>query len=139
MPAMERRHSSRLPAQLPARLTVLTDQDSPPPPATQVTIEEFSGNGARIWTPSSLPIGSLVKLELEDDLFLGEVRHSTPYRNGFHLGLHLDCALASLSGVRALMLALMNPGSRSGRSEAVDPGDQRDHQQHRQSHQQHPA
>lgn len=136
---MERRQSSRMPAQMPARLTVLTENATRSSLSAEITIEELSGNGARIWAPVSYPVGTLVKLELADDLFLGEVRHSTPYSNGFHLGLHLDCALASLSGVRALMLALMSPAASSGRDQTPDSRHQRDCEQRRQSYQQDPA
>lgn len=139
MNGMERRQSSRLPANLAARLTPISEWADAPP--CQVTIEEFSGNGARIWSPGPLPLGALVKLELEDDLFLGEVRHCSPSGLGFQTGLHLDCALASLSGLRALMRALLDPGvpAASGCAQAVNPGQQRNQQQHRQSHQENPA
>lgn len=140
---MERRQSSRVPASLTARLTVLDANADPasPPPSLDVTVEQFSGNGVRLWSLTRFPLGTLVKLELEDDLFLGEVRHCAPHAAGFHTGIHLDCALASLSGIRALMRALLQPGSvyPSGRTQTVDPNYQGEHQQRCQSHQQNPA
>ena len=136
---MERRQSSRLPATLSARLTVLAEQADTTP--SDVTVEEFSGNGARVCSPQPLCLGTLVKLELGDDLFLGEVRHCAPSANGYLTGLHLDCTLPSLSGIRALMRALLAPGAfePSGCSQAADPNQQRDQQQRRQSHQENPA
>jgi hypothetical protein len=138
---MDRRQSLRLPANLPAQLTLLSE-DAPPSPAPpcNVTVAEISGHGARIWSPLPLPIGAAVKLELEDDLYLGEVRHCCPTGQGFLAGLHLDCALASLSGIRALMLALLDPGASlpSGRSQTADPRQQGHHQQQRQGHQEQP-
>jgi hypothetical protein len=136
---MERRQSSRLPANLPARLTPISERTDAPP--VDVTVEEFSGNGARVWSTQPLALGSLVKLELDDDLFLGEVRHCSPSGLGFQTGLHLDCALASLSGIRALMRALLDPGppAASGRDQTLDARQQRDQQQHRERHQENPA
>jgi hypothetical protein len=136
---MDRRQSSRLPANLAAKLTVLSEQAEIPP--SQVTIEEFSGNGARLWSPTPLTLGTLVKLELDDDLFLGEVRHCSPAAHGYQAGIHLDCALASLSGIRSLMRALfcLSDTPPSNRAQAADPHQQRDQQQRRQSQQERPA
>lgn len=139
---MDRRQSPRLPANLPAKLTLLSEDTDPSPGIPcDVTVAEISGNGARVWTPQPLPIGAVVKLELEDDLYLGEVRHCSPTDHGFQAGLHLDCALASLSGIRALMLALLDPGASvpSGRTQTVDTHQQGHYEQHRQSHKENPS
>lgn len=139
---MDRRQSPRLPANLPAQLTLLSEDTNPAPGFhSGVTVEEISGQGARIRSPQPLPIGALVKLELEDDLFLGEVRHCSPTPHGFLAGLHLDCALASLSGIRALMRALLDPGASvpSGRTQTVDTHQQGHHEQRRQSHKENPS
>jgi hypothetical protein len=81
-----------------------------------------------------------VELQLQDDLFLGEIRHSAPAPGGFSLGVHLDCALASLSGIRALMQALwLDLPTPLARSQTPNPRKQTDHQQGRQGQHQQPA
>ncbi|MBI4892606.1 MAG: PilZ domain-containing protein [Acidobacteria bacterium] len=120
---MDRRETSRVPVRLPGSLTVLAPgaHNSKQDRAVPVVVKSISGNGASLFLNEPLRPGALVKLIVEDDLFLGEVVHSGPGEGGYHVGLHLDCALASLSGIRNLMLALFREaeGNREGQDGAV--------------------
>ncbi len=110
---MDRRESPRIRVRLPGTLTVLaTGAENPSDERSQpVLVNALSGNGASVQMDVPLRVGALVKLVVEDDLFLGEVVHCGADEGGYLVGLHLDCALASLSGIRRLMLALFREGS----------------------------
>ncbi len=135
---MERRAHPRVPVRIPAKLTVLSD----PWQEFDVQVEEISGKGARVLLQERLPVNAVVKLVVDDDLFLGEVCHCQADAKGFSVGVSLDCALVSLSSIRALMHALMpatGSSAGSGGSQAADAGHHRNHQERHQRHEQNPA
>jgi len=134
---MDRRQNPRVPARIPAILTVLSE----PAREYEVVVEEVSGNGARVRVEARLAVDSVVKLIVEDDLFLGDVCHCQEAPGGYSVGLKLDCALVSLSSVRALMRALMPEAGQagSGGAQTANPGDNRDHEESGQRHKEDPA
>ncbi len=83
-------------------------------------MEEISGRGARIRMPLRLRPGTLVQMETSEDLFLGEVIHCRDDQDGFVAGVEIDCVLHAVSGVRALMRALLEEaGAASGGAAAL--------------------
>ncbi len=55
-----------------------------------------------------VPLGSAVKVEFEDALFLGEVCHCTPAETGFVIGLELQHSLVGLRDLARLNRRLVN-------------------------------
>lgn len=106
---MDRRESPRVTVRLPGTLTVLGSGGgrSPEEQPWPAMVKSLSGNGASVATERPLRPGTLIKLVVNDDLFLGEVVYCGADAGGFVVGMHLDCALASLSGIRKLMSRLL--------------------------------
>ena len=138
---MERRSTPRVNTSIPATLTTLIEQGGDVRRGTPVpvTVEEISGHGARILCAQPLRPGELVQLETDDDLFLGEVCHTSRTERGWVAGVELDCALHAASSIRAMMRALLDQSANPSGSHAPDAGDERHHQHRRQSRQQNPA
>ncbi len=85
-------------------------------------MDEISGRGARIRTPLRLRPGTLVQMETGEDLFLGEVIHCRDEQDGFVAGVEIDCVLHAVSGIRALMRALLEEAGAGPGGDAGHPG-----------------
>ncbi len=121
---MERRTTRRTRVSIQALLSTLHEENGATRtgPPVEVWMEEISGRGARIRMPLRLRPGTLVQMETGDDLFLGEVIHCRDEQDGFVAGVEIDCVLHAVSGVRALMRALLEeagagPGGDAGHPE----------------------
>ncbi len=58
-----------------------------------VTVINLSGSGMRIRAPRAIAAGTLVRIDLNETLMLGEVCYAEPDGDGFSLGLRLEHSL----------------------------------------------
>ena len=89
MDTPDRRSDPRIPTDQPVTVTVLGPSD----PSFSATLANFSGRGACLVANRDLPPSSLLKIEMENTLLLGEVIHSRPVDGAFEVGVLLDHAL----------------------------------------------
>ena len=90
---MDRRREARIQADDPVTLTILAE---PGVRIVAATAVELSGRGMRVRAPIAVEIGSAVKAETRDALFLGEVCHCAWDGDAYAIGLDLDQALTGL-------------------------------------------
>lgn len=139
---MERRTTQRITVKIPAVLNTLHEQngESWKGPDIRVMVEELSGRGARVRLPLPLRAGTLIQMETDEDLFLGEVCHCRREGDEFVAGMEVDCVLHAATSVRALMRALLeeDAGRPSG-GDAPKPHIERHDEYNRQRGQKNPA
>jgi hypothetical protein len=99
---MERRKHPRFPVNTPVRLTPLFGEES----SYDGHLEQISGAGARVCSPTELPQGTPLRLDLPDTMLLGECVYCQPSGEGFTLGIHLEHSLGNVGELRRLMGAL---------------------------------
>lgn len=90
---MDRRREARIQTDDPVTLTILAE---PGVRIVAATAVELSGRGMRVRAPIAVEIGSAVKAETRDALFLGEVCHCKWDGDAYTIGLDLDQALTGL-------------------------------------------
>ncbi len=141
MQGMERRTTRRTPVRIEAELRTLHEEAgvTRKGPPVSVLMEEISGRGVRIRLPLPLRPGTLVQIETREDLFLGEIVHCRAEGDGFVAGVEVDCVLHALTGVRALMQALLDEGRGASGGDAAQAHVKRHDEHDRQCRQQHPA
>ena len=88
---MERRKKARLPSHAPVTITVLGDEKQP---AISGRVLDMSGCGMLLSVPQPIPIGSPVKIEGSDMLFLGEICRSEPVPGGYNVALEAAHSLS---------------------------------------------
>lgn len=67
-----------------------------------VSLVNFSGRGARIRTGQPLRPGTLVRLDVDQTMMLGEVCYSEPDGEGFAAGLKLEHTLLQTESLERL-------------------------------------
>ena len=67
-----------------------------------VRVLNFSGRGLRLRSETNLPAGTLVRLDLNSTMMLGEVCYAEPDGEGFALGLRLEHSLLQTEGLERL-------------------------------------
>ena len=112
---MERRREPRFPATGGLRLWILGDTETD----RAAQLEELSGIGARLRTQVQIPIGTAVRVEWEESMYLGECVHSTlADEGGYIAGIHFEQVLENVGDIRRMMESLMAAGE--------DQADERD-------------
>ena len=101
---MESRRESRLQALIPASITLLHVQE---PQQESGWVVEISGRGARLHMDVPIPCGTLLKIELRDQLLLGEAVHSVAADGGYTIGIRLSHSLSGLAELQQLNRALL--------------------------------
>lgn len=96
--APERRKYPRFTCNEPVKLSLLSDQFKGR--TLDATIVGISQGGMRIETSVNVPIGTLIKMEGKDTLFLGEVVYCHGAEPVLHLGIILTRALYGLAELR---------------------------------------
>jgi len=139
---MDRRRSPRYPLEERVELTCLSF-DSEPGVATSrsARIVERSPAGLRIETAKPIAPSTLVRLDLADSLFLGEVVWCSKVGDHHHIGLKIEESLLHIQDLGRLMKSLLgNDCSRSlHKPEAVEAGRNRDHEGQSEGDQQEPS
>ena|SRR5690242_8705278 len=89
----ERRFETRFKMNQPVKVTLLGESGSEPFWGETLDV---SASGLSFVTPVRLPVGSLVKLEVDDSMVLGEVRHCSQRQDRpgqFLTGINLEHVL----------------------------------------------
>lgn len=99
---VERRETPRYKAEAPVTVTFL---DSEVSTTCSGHLEEVADNSLCILIPHPANCGALVKVELRDQLMLGEVVRVQPWQGQHRLALRIRHALQNLPEVAALAAA----------------------------------
>ena len=83
-----------------ARMSILNGYEKTAP--VTVRILNFSGRGLRLRSETNLPAGTLVRLDLNSTMMLGEVCYTEPDGDGFAIGLRLEHSLLQTEGLERL-------------------------------------
>ena len=105
---MDRRREARIRADDAVTLTILAEAGVRVFAAKAV---ELSGRGMRVRAPLEVPLGSAVKAETEDALYLGEVCHCAWDGDAYSIGLDLDQALTGLLELARFNEKLLEDGT----------------------------
>lgn len=105
---MERRREVRFTTCQPVRLTVLGAEPSGSRD-TRYTgfILDYSGRGIRVQIPGKIVVGAAVRVDIDDEILLGEACYCQAVEGGAIVGLELEQSLGHLSDLNRLMRALM--------------------------------
>ncbi len=63
-------------------------------------VRNASGSGLGLLVPEPIAPGTALRLEVDDDLLLGEVMYCRPQKDGCFVGVQLEQILRGLSGLR---------------------------------------
>jgi hypothetical protein len=116
---VERRREPRFHLNQPARITVLRD----PKPVLEGLLLNISGRGMRIALPTPVPVGTPLKIEIGDTLFLAEVAYTTHDAGSVQAGLKVDQVLSGLSELMRLHQSLLREQTTPSPREANPNGD----------------
>ena len=89
---MERRREPRIEAYQTVDLILLGNDDD----TIQAHATQFSGRGLRLVLKQPVPVGTVVKVQGDDWLVLGEVCYCRKERSNFVVGLQLEHSLIGL-------------------------------------------
>ncbi len=103
----ERRRSPRFSQNEQVQLTLLGEDGR----SASVRIVDSSANGMRIESVMRIKPGSLIRIECQDTLLLGEVLYCQPDESKFFLGVELTRALYGLAELRRLNDSLTGSNS----------------------------
>jgi PilZ domain-containing protein len=92
---MERRAETRIPWNCPVRVTLLGG----PPQHFDATLVNVSGRGARLKLDQPLACDSIIRVDLENGMLLGEVCYCASDGDGFGVGVELEHSLLNLAEV----------------------------------------
>ena len=128
MPSIDRRQSSRLPAEDSVMLTCLSAGPIPNTPLPARIVEK-SDYGMRIEVSDPIAPATLVRLDLADTLVLGEVAWCAKVGDHHEIGLRMEQSLQHLGDLRRLVSSLLGHGDRQtlDQPEIVEAGHHRDH------------
>ena len=101
-PGSDRRRYPRFTRNDVVRLTLLGEDGR----SSDARIVDASANGVRLESPLRIATGSLVKVEWQDTLLLGEVLYSQSAGSSTVLGIELTRALYGLSELQRLNSSL---------------------------------
>ena len=119
MQGTDRRLSPRQSAEESVVLTCLSsDPASHPSTARTARIVERSAYGLRLETGEAIPLATLVRLDLDDSLLLGEVAWCARVGDGHHVGLQLEQSLQHLGDLRRLVASLLGEDHRRSLDQA---------------------
>jgi hypothetical protein len=90
---MDHRREPRFHADQPVRVTLLTD----PPTRLDARVRNASGRGLGLMTPAQVAPGSAIRIEIDDDVVLGEAIYCRAEGEGYFIGVELDQVLVGLS------------------------------------------
>jgi hypothetical protein len=95
---VERRKEPRLSTAQHVRLTILDGLRA----SIDVEVIDFSGRGMRLRMPCDIPLGTVVRIDGDNSLFLGEVCHCLSVEDHYEAGIQLDQVLTGLRDLEKL-------------------------------------
>jgi hypothetical protein len=90
---MDKRREPRFEADQPVVVTVLSE----PQTRMDARVKNASGRGLGLVTPSPVPPGAAVRIEIDDAIVLGESIYCRHDREGHFIGVELDQVLVGLT------------------------------------------
>jgi hypothetical protein len=114
---MEQRSESRVSLSEPVIITALKNDDV----NCTGRFVDLSSNGVRIKSKADLEVGSLLRLEIGEDLMVTEVRHCVPDEGEFTAGLLILSRLEKSELKRLLREAVTGPMPRRIPDDTVLP------------------
>jgi hypothetical protein len=90
---MDQRREPRFQSDQSVVMTVLTD----PPARIHARVRNASGRGLGLLTPTPVPPGAAIRIELDDTIVLGEAIYCRGERDGHFIGVELDQVLVGLT------------------------------------------
>lgn len=87
-----------------ARITVYGAAYDAPKKRYRGAIISIDGVTLRLASPTTIPLGSLVKVAFENLLYMGDVCECLPESGAFHVVLAIDRALNDVAAARVLAL-----------------------------------
>ena len=87
------RAESRVPILYPATVRIVYPADKLE--RNPVEITEISNSGVRFVASWPYCVGSIIQIQVASSTNWGEVRHCTPLRVGYEVGVHIDAAYSS--------------------------------------------
>jgi hypothetical protein len=105
---VEKRREDRYSANCPVQLTILgVDPKGSNDRTVNGIVQDCSGRGMRIQLAERLHAGSAVRLDMDDQIVLGEVCYCQQSGDQFAIGLELEQSLTNLHDLTKLMSALI--------------------------------
>ncbi len=77
----------------------------------EACVVDMSSTGVQVRVPTALPCDTLVKIDGEHELILGQVRYCEPEAGAYRVGIQLTSALPSLMELELLNRALIGEGA----------------------------
>ncbi len=120
---MDRRSEPRVEINQTAELTILGEPDR----KVTALLKNLSGRGLSVLTDCAIPLGTPVRLDVNDSVMLGEICYCASTSEGLICGIQLEQALHSVADLTRLVARLMmedtgsRPASRDRRSRAESP------------------
>jgi len=105
---VERRKEPRLSTAQSARLTILDHVRA----SLRAEVMDFSGRGMRLRTSFEIPMGTAVRIDIEDSLLLGEVCHCVQVDDHYEAGIKLDQVLSGLHDLEEINRNLVGEENR---------------------------
>jgi hypothetical protein len=103
---VERRLRTRHSITHPVRLTLLGTDPSSDLPVPGVVLD-YSDRGMRVRVPQPVPAGAAIRVEIEDQILLGEACYCQSLTGGqFAIGVQLEQSLNNLDDLSRLVKAL---------------------------------
>jgi hypothetical protein len=90
---MERRSENRIPLNCLVRVTLLGGSSE----SFEATLVNISGRGIRLKTNRPLDCDSVIRIDLENGLLLGEVCYCATDGDGYGIGVQLEHSLLNLA------------------------------------------
>jgi len=112
---MEKRKAPRHPRSDTAQITLLS---SNPPATFSCHVVEGSQNGLKLRSPHLLPVSSPIRLDIGDELLLGEIVHCVRDGESYLAGLRVEQSLAMLGELRRLMQSITGENRRASEAAA---------------------
>jgi hypothetical protein len=116
---MGQRRDFRFETVQPVGLTILGKHSQDADVLLAASMVNLSGRGLSLTTESCVPVGSAVRIDIKDNILLGEVCHSRQTGpSAFVCGVQLEQALTDVHDLSRLMSRLMGESQRAAGSPA---------------------
>ena len=114
---VERRREPRFVGDQPVNLTVLRDTET----HVSATVTNYSGRGIRVSAPTAIPVGSAVRIDLDDAIALAEVCYCQKQGDSYAVGLQLEQILAGIKELARLNRSLLGESDVPASETVVGP------------------
>jgi hypothetical protein len=118
---VDKRKEPRFETSYAIRLTILGSSAGVPDKVVPACIINLSGRGLSLTTEAPVPVGSAVRIDIDDNMLLGEVCHlNQTGPASFTCGVHLEQALTAVNDLSRLIAGIMGESRTESRPNATD-------------------